>query len=196
MDAPITGRRALAPYVGGRTVAGRLLGAIWPARTILLASVAGACAGSPSEPSSEPLVMQADRLALSDQSSCLIERSGEVVCWGLGGPRRLTPNDGSLRFVALRAGVNHFCALTADSTAYCWGENLYGQLGTASRVAQNRPMPVNTTTKFVAIQASTLSTCALDGVGRAYCWGRNEFEALGDHPAGGLSVEDWLRSCP
>lgn len=156
-----------------------------PLRNALLASVAAvACAGSATEPGTEPLVMQSDRLAGTDQQSCLLERSGEVVCWGLGnGPSRITPGDGSLRFVALRGGVDHLCGLTADSVAYCWGGNTYGQLGDGTRVARDRPTRVSTTLKLLAISASVFSTCALDGRGRAYCWGQNEYGAVGDGTA-------------
>lgn len=84
-----------------------------------IACAAAACSASPTEPVSERIAMQADRLAATAQRSCLIEDSGEVVCWGLGGPARITPGDGSLKFVAVSGGWDHLCGLTADSTAYC-----------------------------------------------------------------------------
>lgn len=139
-----------------------------------------ACGPSASEPQTEPLVMQADRLALTAQTSCLLEATGAIVCWGLNGVERFAPAGGSQRWVALRGGFDHFCGLTSDSTARCWGRNDYGQLGDGTRMARTLPTRVNTTLKFVAIHASAHTTCALDPGGRAYCWGRNEFGGVGD----------------
>ncbi len=152
-------------------------------RPELVVCVLAACSTSPAEPGGNQLAMQADRLALTSEQSCMIERSGEVVCWGIAAPVRVTPGDRSLRFVALRGGAGHVCGLTADSTAYCWGHNLYGEVGDGMRVRRDRPARVATDRRFIAINASVQTSCALDATGRGYCWGRNDWGAIGNGAA-------------
>ncbi|MGH8335367.1 MAG: hypothetical protein ACRETL_00755, partial [Gammaproteobacteria bacterium] len=106
-----------------------------------------------------PIVMQSDRIAASGIGTCLIQ-SAETVCWGLSGLKTVTPGDGSLKFVALRGGAEHYCGLAADSTAYCWGFNIYGELGDGTRTNRDLPTRVVTTLKFVAISAGLFNTCA------------------------------------
>jgi alpha-tubulin suppressor-like RCC1 family protein len=51
---------------------------------------------------------------------------------------------GSLVFQALRAGGYHSCGITTspDRAAYCWGYNLYGQLGDGSIIDRWTPRAV------------------------------------------------------
>ena len=121
--------------------------------------------------------------------SCLLDARGEVVCWGRWGgvagqpaaatlPTRVTPGDGSLRFVTL-SGFSHICALTSAGEAYCWGQNRYGQLGDGSMLPGAKPTPVATELRFAKIAAGAYHSCAVTRDGVAYCWGQNAFAALG-----------------
>jgi len=143
------------------------------------ALIGGACDGSSTGPTDGPIPVQTDRLALTSQRSCLVERSGEVVCWGVDPPGRATVGGASLHFIALRGGYSHLCGISVDSTAYCWGSNLYGELGDGTQTRRDSPTRVATSVKFVAITASVYSTCALEPTGRAHCWGRNDYGAIG-----------------
>lgn len=145
---------------------------------LLLAGNAG-CNSEMTDSLGVPIAMQSDRIAASGIGTCIIQ-SSETVCWGYGGPRRVTPGDGSLRFVALRGGGGNFCGLTADSTAYCWGYNTYGELGDGTTTNRDLPTRVVTTQKFIAISASGGTTCAVNGGGVAFCWGRSDFGNLGN----------------
>lgn len=98
---------------------------------------------------------------------------------------------GSGGYVALSAGREHACALTADGTAYCWGSNEFGQLGvsdvetTCPRGDRDiscraRPTAVTTSLKFRRIAAGGVHTCAIAMDDRVYCWGDNLHGALGD----------------
>lgn len=134
-----------------------------------------ACLVEPSEPNSAaPVPVASGRLALLDFQTCLLEQSGEVLCWGEDGPARLTPGDGSLRFLGLSGGYTHGCGITTDSTAYCWGTNGFAEIGDGTH-GNHRPMPVRVATdaKLVAISAGVYFTCALDAHGVALCWGWN-----------------------
>ncbi len=151
----------------------------WPTGAVL-GALLSACPGAPTDPSAAPLAMQTGRLAMGSEEMCYLEDSGEVVCWGNSREAFwLTPGDGSLRFVALRGGYTHSCGLTADSTAYCWGSNTWGQLGNGTLWDSRKPVRVDTEAKFVEINPGGTITCGLEGNGRAYCWGSNWTGGLG-----------------
>ena len=44
--------------------------------------------------------------------------------------------------VAITAGGNHTCAVLADATAACWGNNGLGKLGNGTTSDSNVPVPV------------------------------------------------------
>jgi len=84
--------------------------------------------------------------------------------------------------VALAAGgTNHQCALTAGGAAYCWGFNLFGQLGNGDTTSSRLP-PVAVTggITFASLTTSGGHSCGLTAAGVAYCWGFNNSGQLGD----------------
>jgi len=137
--------------------------------------------------------------------SCALLASGKVQCWGLGSDGQLgifpradsstpvmvqtfsEPVGGLVGLidltgvVALAAGFRHNCALLANGTVVCWGDNRQGQLGnnpltTSSSVA----IPVAGLTTAVALTAGNAHTCALLSSGKVKCWGLNNNGQLGD----------------
>lgn len=80
---------------------------------------------------------------------------------------------------AVTAGSGHSCALAAGR-AYCWGDNLDGELGIGDVVARPLPAPVVVERSFSAISAGALHTCAIAPAGAAYCWGSARSGELGD----------------
>lgn len=134
--------------------------------------------------------------------TCALTRDGEAYCWGLnltgelgqalvanecsGFPcsRRPVRVDTSIRFDTLSAGFGHTCGLS-DGTAFCWGRNDRGQLGTSRAddrcdgVACNiAPVRVVGIERFMSISAGGDHTCGIaDGI--AYCWGSNQYGQLG-----------------
>ena len=77
----------------------------------------------------------------------------------------------------------HTCAITSEGKAYCWGMNVYGQLGnnstTSSRIPVAVQMPAGVS--FQSITAGYFHTCALTTTGQAYCWGWNQYGQLGNN---------------
>ncbi len=83
------------------------------------------------------------------------------------------PVVGLSSLAAISAGGAHTCALAVDGTAYCWGDNTWGQLGDSSTVSRETPMPVRGVPPLASVVAGTEHTCGVSRSGTAYCWGRN-----------------------
>jgi alpha-tubulin suppressor-like RCC1 family protein len=127
--------------------------------------------------------------------------TGGVRCWGRGASGQLghgaTPAVQAAavevqlstlaplrQVVALAAGAEHSCALTAAGVLYCWGANLDGQLGDGSWTSRSSAVPVaGLPAGAVGIAAGARHTCALlaSGGGESLrCWGWNQSGQLGD----------------
>jgi len=145
---------------------------------------------------------------------CALKRNGTVWCWGgdwtgalgdggvahqtcLNGDCSPTPVQvsGLTNAVAVSAGEGHNCALRADGTAWCWGDNSRAELGDGLFVHQAgafgdcspTPVQVSGLTNAVAVSAGGGHSCALRADGTAWCWGDDHYAELGDggvaHPA-------------
>src|SRR6266567_4696284 len=102
-------------------------------------------------------------------------------------------------WVTVAVGGDHTCATKTTATAYCWGSNKFGQLGTAQgdTVCGGKdarfacllvPFPVETTVRFRSLSAGATHTCGVTDTGEAYCWGANSEGQLGDLSRGGPTL--------
>lgn len=133
----------------------------------------------------------AESLAAGSSHTCALS-AGTVLCWGdnrfgqLGdgttephsSPTQVAGLPG--RATGLVSGAAHACALLADGTAYCWGQNLHGQLGNGSTVNATTPMAVAGGITFARLSAGGAVTCGVSIEGLEYCWGLNQSGQLGD----------------
>jgi len=130
--------------------------------------------------------------------SCALATNGAVYCWGQNDLGQLgdgTNHDantpvrvvGAQRFTHLSTALgSHNCALAADSTAWCWGFNGYGELGNGSKTNSSRPVPVTGGLKFVSISTGRFHTCGVTRDSAAWCWGG--FGGLGTAHSDGSTV--------
>ena len=129
--------------------------------------------------------------------TCGLATSGVAYCWGrndygqLGDGKQSGPYDawnteprpvvGALVFARISAGSYHSCGVTISGTAYCWGENLFGQLGIGTLGGSAlTPTAVQGELGFTQVSAGGGQTCAVGISGVAYCWGANYDGQLGD----------------
>ena len=107
---------------------------------------------------------------------------------------RIPPHAGPPAFLAslveVGAGLDFSCALRSDGAAFCWGENLNGQLGDGTTVASAAPVRVNTTIPFARLFVGDITACGLEADGTAHCWGDNSRGQLG------AGVPDAMSSVP
>jgi alpha-tubulin suppressor-like RCC1 family protein len=57
-------------------------------------------------------------------------------------PALATTSTQALSFRQVSAGTRHTCDVTTDYRAYCWGENLSGQLGDGTITNRSTPVAV------------------------------------------------------
>lgn len=173
----------------------------WGANTF--GELGNGAAGGPAAPTATPVdvagrTLQAEAIVAGANHTCALTDARRVVCWGsnqygqLGGGTRSrqrspapSPVVGLGRTLAIAAGDEHTCAVTAVSRVVCWGLNGNGQLGDSTTVDRMRPAAVRGLAGIRAIDAGGLHTCALTNAGAVYCWGLNQFGQLGD----GTTVE-------
>lgn len=72
------------------------------------------------------------------------------------------------------------CVLLKDSTVNCWGNNLYGQLGTGNTTASMTPKLVSNLTDVKSIVGGGAGFCALLNTGAVKCWGYGSWGNIGD----------------
>jgi alpha-tubulin suppressor-like RCC1 family protein len=133
--------------------------------------------------------------------TCALNAAGTVACWGNNYYGQL--GDGSAGItsykntpvtvanltdaVALSAGSYHTCALKADGSVNCWGENSYGQLGDGTTVNKTSTLAISGISNAVALSAGANHTCALKADRSVACWGHNSTGQIGDGTDGAIA---------
>ncbi len=140
-------------------------------------------------------------IAAGEFHTCALLDDRSVRCWGnnssgqLGSATNsgtLDPNPtaqpavdfGGRSARAISAGLGHTCALLDDSSIRCWGNNLSGQLGSATNNGSGSPNvtpepAVELGTGAIDVAAGDEHTCALLDNGTVRCWGNNFSGQLG-----------------
>ncbi len=156
-----------------------------------------------------------ERIFAGGSNTCVTYAGGPLFCWGadesgqLGDNRteaRPTPAavqgaDGMVSVAIanntqagkknpdLSRSAGFMCGVRGrDGAAFCWGNNVTGQLGDGTRENRGQPTPVVGIADGIQIAAGDLHVCVLRRSGRVSCWGRNEFGALGDGSMGPRTI--------
>ena len=121
-------------------------------------------------------------LSAGQAHACAI-RDQDTWCWGnnshgatgtgsIGVPTPLPAIvTGGHTFVTLSAGLEDTCALDGGGQAWCWGLNLFGELGDGTTTNSGTPVAVNTVLRFTSIATAIYQTCGLTSSHQLWCWG-------------------------
>ena len=88
--------------------------------------------------------------------ACLLDGTGDVVCWGLDDSGRLNAPDGP--FVQVDDGWFHTCGRDSQGGVVCWGMNSDGQTDVPDDLGQAK-----------AVVAGGAHSCALTESGDVVC---------------------------
>lgn len=147
-------------------------------------------------------------------STCAVtdEPTSNVYCWGLNQNGLLgrggTAGDTSLPAAVYSAGalsgltvekvfggITHNCVVTTELTdnAYCWGRNIYAEMGVGPGSTTNNE-PLHLTVGDIAGKRLTDMTsgqihgCAIDTTGKLYCWGGNYNGSVGNNSSSQVNL--------
>ena len=155
----------------------------------------------PPTASSTPLLVtelnDAETVAAGRQSTCAVDASGDVHCWGqnyladLQGSYqekyKLSPwKVPGISFAdAVDVGGSHACARKTNNTVLCWGWDGSGQVGDGGDIEpndfQNTPTQVSGLTNAADIFLGDQHSCVVTpGGAAAKCWGDSEYGQLGE----------------
>lgn len=153
-------------------------------------------------------VINVSTIFAGDDHSCAITEQKELFCWGFnsfGQVGQLYKDESRQingRAVIPQAervviegvldvglGASHSCAVTTTGYVYCWGSNIYGQLGQGWSIEKTyKPLLVGSLVNQQKIDSSRNSICALSMSKSLRCWGAGESGQLGSLDTGDLSL--------
>ncbi len=102
---------------------------------------------------------------------CGIVIGDTAYCWGENSDGQLgkgfwygvylspSPVSGGHLFSAVNVGERHVCALSINGTAYCWGDNYYGELGDGTRNSSSIPVSANGNLTFASMNVGGNFSC-------------------------------------
>jgi alpha-tubulin suppressor-like RCC1 family protein len=102
-------------------------------------------------------------------------------CGARGGLPGAPTASGTPAVAAIALGYDHSCALLDDGTAWCWGDDAFGQLGDApTSTPRAIPAALASPTGIASMSAGDDETCAVLHDGTLECWGAGEASGTGN----------------
>ena len=136
-------------------------------------------------------------VSCGDRQTCAVLTAGQAVCWGANDGGQLGHNDNAEshvpefvqnlgntdHIISIATNGNHSCAVLADQTLWCWGDDASGDLGQPANQGPEL-LPVEVTQHPIgqnvrAVTLGLIDTCAQLNTGDIYCWGNDAAGELG-----------------
>jgi alpha-tubulin suppressor-like RCC1 family protein len=115
-------------------------------------------------------------------AACLITVESKLYCWGANnfGELAMSGSVGKATLVSSIQDVAHLamnpdgayahsCARTSSNALYCYGNNVYGQIGAGDVDGGADPEQVDGA--WLEVTAGMRGTCAIDDQSHVWCWG-------------------------
>ncbi|MBK6403464.1 MAG: hypothetical protein IPF74_16915 [Rhodocyclaceae bacterium] len=128
---------------------------------------------------------EVDQVAVGPSHSCVRLTNGQLYCWGANwhgeigdgttvmreSPVVVTALGSSVTDVAL--GGNHSCARQRNGSVWCWGANIYGEVGDGTDIDRlSSVLVTGLGTAAIEIMAGGSRSCGRFADGSLRCWGR------------------------
>jgi alpha-tubulin suppressor-like RCC1 family protein len=150
------------------------------------------------------------KIAAGSGTTCALDMAGEAYCWGrndlgqLGTGPTGAGHIGDQRAVPAPVGAPlkgrqlqqivtwaaKVCALTPAGSAYCWGNNSIGEVGSPTteqcygqKPCSTVPLPVSGGAKFTTLAASNFAVCGITTNSESRCWGMDYEHLFGSLPS-------------
>ena len=147
------------------------------------------------------------QLSLGLDHSCGVAADGRVLCWGgnsygqLGYPAgqdfggrvfrtHAAQVPGLTNITAIEAGTTHTCAIDQQKRVWCWGSNVWSELGREDTQTTHLPQLVPGAPAARSVSSGSFNTCVIADSDEhsVWCWGARFFGFLG-LPLDGMQVE-------
>jgi putative Ig domain-containing protein/regulator of chromosome condensation (RCC1) repeat-containing protein len=141
-----------------------------------------------------PVQLPGEWLSIStsdQQTACGIQTDHTGWCWGRNSEGQLGDGTTNLwpearpvptqvpgSWKALETLGYRTCGIRTDNTAWCWGNNKFGQLGDGTTT--DRAVPTQIPGSWKSLSMGGTSTCGISTDDTASCWGYNANAQLGD----------------
>lgn len=143
-----------------------------------MGQLGSAAAGSTATPVAVPGTGGAVDISASDSSTCVLDATGAVKCWGAPlGPFNATTWTPMNLVSLMPGGYVHMCGITKAGALLCWGSNADGELGDGTHNGTGPITPAGFS--VVSAVAGEEHTCALTTNGSMMCFGQNDTYQLG-----------------
>ncbi|MEK9694575.1 MAG: putative Ig domain-containing protein [Candidatus Poseidoniales archaeon] len=128
-----------------------------------------------------------------------IDNSTTTGCFREGVLHGVTPDEElPLAIVELATGVAYSCAILANGSLACWGDNEVGQLGIGNNTDMDLPTFVNLPTGRTAtdISAGSSHACAILDNASVMCWGSGVRGKLGNNNTANTNSPVYVEPMP
>ncbi len=140
------------------------------------------------------VVEQAALVGVGNSSGCAIKAADHGLwCWGDNRAGELGDGTTTLRVSPVRealalsdwafldVGGDTACAIRADHTLWCWGNNVAGTAGVGTWTPVYQPTQVGTDRSWVRVSVGQAHACGIEQDESLWCWGLNSSGQVGDN---------------
>lgn len=155
------------------------------------------------------------KISLGENGTCGVDLNDDLYCWGYYAngtgitvtaaselhpkePTKVNLQNYNFKVEKIEIGNNFYCIFGDDKKIYCWGSNIYGQLGrhnqqftddyTTSVDSIFEPVGLynfwdnyTPSPTWADISLGRYHVCGITNYGDVHCWGRNDYGQLGMH---------------